>query len=82
MVAWLAESLAHLQGQALPVGPHQRYDEPLQLQVLAFQHYNRLTTDAVVGPQTIIRLSTLTEPGLPLLSTRAEAAAEQASAGH
>ena len=69
LVDWLAAQLARLQGERLPpADPGRRYDEPLQLQVLAFQHYNRLNTDAVVGPQTIIRLSALTATDLPLLS--------------
>jgi len=69
LVDWLAAQLARLQGERPPpAAPGRRYDEPLQLQVLAFQHYNRLNTDAVVGPQTIIRLSALTATDLPLLS--------------
>lgn len=69
LVPWLEGSLARLQGRALPPSGRQRYDEPLQLQVLAFQHQNSLKTDGVVGPQTIIQLSALTEPGMPLLSS-------------
>ena len=69
LVPWLEGSLARLQGRPLPAGPRLRYDEPLQMQVLAFQHRNSLKTDAVVGPQTIIQLSVLTEPGMPLLSS-------------
>ncbi|MDP3813852.1 ExeA family protein [Pseudomonas sp.] len=72
VVQWLATRLAQLQGRALPRVLQQRYDESLQLQVLAFQHQYQLATDAVLGPQTLIRLSSLTETGIPLL-TAAEA---------
>lgn len=71
LVPWLENNLARLQGKPMPAASRQRYDEPLQLQVLAFQHQNRLQTDGVVGPQTIIQLSALTESGIPLLSSTA-----------
>jgi general secretion pathway protein A len=69
VVPWLEARLAQLQGRAAALQPRQHYDEPLQLQVLAFQHHYQLVTDAVIGPQTLIQLSALTEPGVPLLST-------------
>lgn len=68
VVQWLATRLAQLQGRDLPRVLQQRYDESLQLQVLAFQHQYQLATDAVLGPQTLIRLSNLTETGIPLLT--------------
>jgi general secretion pathway protein A len=71
LVPWLENNLARLQGKPMPTATRQRYDEPLQLQVLAFQHQNSLQTDGVVGPQTIIQLSALTESGIPLLSSTA-----------
>ena len=71
LVPWLENNLARLQGKPMPAATRQRYDEPLQLQVLAFQHQNSLQTDGVVGPQTIIQLSALTESGIPLLSSTA-----------
>ena len=69
VVPWLEARLAQLQGRAAALQPGQHYDEPLQLQVLAFQHHYQLVTDAVIGPQTLIQLSALTEPDVPLLST-------------
>lgn len=69
VVPWLEARLAQLQGRAAALQPSQHYDESLQLQVLAFQHHYQLVTDAVIGPQTLIQLSALTEPGVPLLST-------------
>jgi general secretion pathway protein A len=69
VVPWLEARLAQLQGRAAALQLRQHYDEPLQLQVLAFQHHYQLVTDAVIGPQTLIQLSVLTEPGVPLLST-------------
>lgn len=71
LVPWLENNLARLQGKPMPAATRQRYDEPLQLEVLAFQHQNSLQTDGVVGPQTIIQLSALTESGIPLLSSTA-----------
>ena len=71
LVPWLENNLARLQGKPMPAATRQRYDEPLQLEVLAFQHQNSLQTDGVVGPQTIIQLSALTESGIPLLSSAA-----------
>ncbi|MBV2131607.1 AAA family ATPase [Pseudomonas sp. MAP12] len=71
LVPWLENNLARLQGKPMPAATRQRYDEPLQLQVLAFQHQNSLQADGVVGPQTIIQLSALTESGIPLLSSTA-----------
>lgn len=71
LVPWLENNLARLQGKPIPAATRQRYDEPLQLQVLAFQHQNSLQMDGVVGPQTIIQLSALTESGIPLLSSTA-----------
>lgn len=68
VVPWLDARLAQLQGRAAPPVPRQHYDEQLQLQVLAFQHHYQLVTDAVIGPQTLIQLAALTEPGMPLLS--------------
>jgi general secretion pathway protein A len=69
VVPWLEARLAQLQGRPAALQLRQHYDEPLQLQVLAFQHHYQLVTDAVIGPQTLIQLSALTEPGVPLLST-------------
>ena len=69
VVPWLEARLAQLQGRAAALQPRQHYDESLQLQVLAFQHHYQLVTDAVIGPQTLIQLSALTEPDVPLLST-------------
>ena len=68
LVPWLDARLARLQGHPVPATRGEYYDQTLQLQVLAFQHHYRLVTDAVVGPQTLIQLSTLTETGIPLLT--------------
>lgn len=68
LVPWLDAKLAWLQGRAPVNGRGDHYDQQLQLEVLAFQHHYRLVTDAVVGPQTLIQLSSLTESNIPLLT--------------
>ncbi len=68
LVPWLDAKLAWLQGRTPVAGRDEYYDQALQLEVLAFQHHYRLVTDAVVGPQTLIQLSSLTEPDIPLLT--------------
>ncbi|MEX6500771.1 AAA family ATPase [Pseudomonas zhanjiangensis] len=68
LVPWLDAKLAWLQGRAPASGRGEHYDQDLQLEVLAFQHHYRLVTDAVVGPQTLIQLSSLTESDIPLLT--------------
>lgn len=68
LVPWLDAKLAWLQGRTPEPGRGEYYDQALQLEILAFQHHYRLVTDAVVGPQTLIQLSSLTEPDIPLLT--------------
>lgn len=68
LVPWLDAQLARLQGRAPLATRGEHYDQNLQLQVLAFQHHYQLVTDAVVGPQTLIQLSALTEADIPLLT--------------
>lgn len=68
LVPWLDTQLAWLQGRT-PTATHgEYYDQELQLQVLAFQHHYQLVTDAVVGPQTLIQLSSLTDTEIPQLT--------------
>ncbi len=69
LVPWLEAQLAGLQGRALQAPHSEYYDQALQLQVLAFQHHYQLVTDAVVGPQTLIQLSALSDADIPLLMT-------------
>ncbi|MFZ3184546.1 MAG: AAA family ATPase [Pseudomonas sp.] len=68
LVPWLEAQLAGLQGRALQAPHNEYYDQALQLQVLAFQHHYQLVTDAVVGPQTLIQLSALSDADIPLLT--------------
>jgi general secretion pathway protein A len=68
LVPWLEAQLAWIQGRQPATSRNEHYDQELQLQVLAFQHHYRLETDAVVGPQTLIQLSSLTDPHVPVLS--------------
>ena len=68
LVPWLESQLARLQGRAPQASHGEHYDQELQLQVLAFQHQYQLVTDAVVGPQTLIQLSALSDADIPLLT--------------
>ncbi len=68
LVPWLDAQLAWLQGRTPVAARGEHYDQDLQLQVLAFQHHYQLVTDAVVGPQTLIQLSSLTDADIPLLT--------------
>lgn len=68
LVPWLDTQLAWLQGRTPTATRGEYYDQELQLQVLAFQHHYQLVTDAVVGPQTLIQLSSLTDTDVPQLT--------------
>lgn len=68
LVGWLDQRFAQLQKRPPRTLKGERYDEELQLLVLSFQHHYQLVTDAVVGPQTLIQLSALTEPDIPRLT--------------
>jgi general secretion pathway protein A len=68
LVPWLDAQLAWLQGRTPTTTRGEHYDQELQLQVLAFQHHYQLITDAVVGPQTLIQLSSLTDADIPQLA--------------
>ncbi|MDA7086949.1 AAA family ATPase [Pseudomonas sp. SA3-5] len=68
LVPWLDAQMAWLQGRTPTTTRGEYYDQELQLQVLAFQHHYQLITDAVVGPQTLIQLSSLTDADIPQLT--------------
>jgi general secretion pathway protein A len=68
LVPWLDTQLAWLLGRTPTATRGEYYDQELQLQVLAFQHHYQLVTDAVVGPQTLIQLSSLTDTDIPQLT--------------
>ncbi|MED5526781.1 MAG: AAA family ATPase [Pseudomonadota bacterium] len=66
-VAWLEHQLAEIQGRAERSLPDNHYDFPLFRDVKAFQFSQGLAADGVVGPQTSIRLTSLTDGSVPLL---------------
>jgi general secretion pathway protein A len=68
LVPWLDAQMAWLQGLSPTTTRSEHYDQELQLQVLAFQHHYKLITDGVVGPQTLIQLSSLTDASIPQLT--------------
>jgi general secretion pathway protein A len=67
MVLWLNKQLALLQGKTDQPRKNLLYEGDLVAQLKKFQLSEGLVPDGIVGPQTIIRLNTLTTSGEPLL---------------
>jgi len=66
--AWLVEQLATLQEDAVQfLEPMSGSAEDWQKQIEIFQTSQGLKADGIVGPQTLIRLNTVTDHGVPLL---------------
>ncbi|EKE75963.1 ExeA family protein [Gallaecimonas xiamenensis] len=66
-VAWLEHQLAQIDGRAERPLVDNLYDFTLFRNVKAFQFRQGLAADGVVGPQTSIRLTSLTDGSVPLL---------------
>jgi general secretion pathway protein A len=67
-VAWLREQLEISQGVKLLSPDPQKFDYPLQKQVLEFQRSRGLAADGVVGKNTLIQLNSSTRrEGVPVL---------------
>lgn len=65
---WLAEQLAAVQHDAVKfVGGQEGSSEDWQRQVEIFQTTQGLKADGIIGPQTLIRLNTVNDHGVPLL---------------
>jgi len=64
--AWLRETLARASPQSLALEDPTRADWPLQAAVTHFQQIQGLAADGIAGPDTIIRLNSLSErPNIP-----------------
>jgi general secretion pathway protein A len=66
LVAWLADRLAQLTGEASPPGAD-TFDEQLADRVKAFQLSAGLSPDGIVGPQTLIHLNAAAGVPVPRL---------------
>jgi len=71
-VKWLGMQLAQLAGKA-DADPGLLYDVALMRQVRQFQSDHGLVVDGTVGPQTMMRLSTLVDETVPKLFREQEA---------
>jgi len=68
-VGWLRQQIEAIQGVDMTSNNSLLFDEPLRLQVLAFQRSRGLLPDGVVGKHTLIHLNSLSaRPGIPRLS--------------
>jgi general secretion pathway protein A len=53
---------------AVPVGPVERFDEPLEKSVLSFQRAVGIRADGIIGPETLVGLAAvMPQPGVPSL---------------
>jgi general secretion pathway protein A len=69
-VAWLMSQLPPGQSGPVPTTDNPVFDEALARRVKAFQLTQGLIPDGVVGPQTLIRLSGLSDQAAPKLARR------------
>jgi general secretion pathway protein A len=70
-VAWLRRQLAHAQGRAAEANPDPIFDDALVRQVKQFQLAEGLIPDGAVGPQTLMRLSGISDGAAPKLVPQA-----------
>jgi general secretion pathway protein A len=66
-VKWLESRLRQVQGKAVPLRKDPALDPQLVERVKIYQRSKGLRPDGVVGPKTLIRLSTDTSSNVPLL---------------
>ncbi len=66
---WLREQLGQLGVQVLQAERPERFDQGLRAQVIEFQRSRALRPDGVIGPETLLHLSTAL-PGTPTLLSR------------
>lgn len=66
-VEWLGKQLAQLDGKVAETGKDQVFDVAMMLQVKQFQLAQGLVPDGVVGPQTMMQLSSAADMNAPKL---------------
>jgi general secretion pathway protein A len=71
VVAWLDRQLAQAQGRTADVAGDPVFDEALARRVKQFQLAEGLIPDGAVGPQTLMRLSSVGDRTAPVLARRA-----------
>jgi general secretion pathway protein A len=65
---WLRDQLERLGGAPIPAGRPERFDEALRARVVAFQKRRALQPDGIIGPETLLHLSSaVPAPGTPTL---------------
>jgi general secretion pathway protein A len=69
-VQWLSKQLAQVQGRTLETTAASIFDDDLKSQVKQFQLSEGLIPDGAAGPQTLARLSAMTDQSAPRLSHR------------
>jgi general secretion pathway protein A len=69
-VAWLVTQLAQVQGEKVDATTDARFDDAVAQRVKQFQLAQGLMPDGAIGPQTLIRLSALTDQSAPKLIRR------------
>lgn len=69
LVVWLRRNLERVDGEKTVSSRPELFDKDLQQRVLAFQQANELDADGLVGEQTLIHLTTLTDADVPLLTS-------------
>ncbi len=79
IVQTLAAKSALAQGQQWIGSAYLYYDAVLKEQVKSFQRAEGLTPDGVAGPQTWIRINSLTETDIPTLQTKSTLHAKEES---
>ena len=67
-VSWLQSQLQQVDQNAEAVISGGRYTQAIANQVLSFQREQGITTDGVVGRETLLRLNQLTQADIPLLT--------------
>src|SRR5437899_3284962 len=68
-VVWLRQRLGEVEGDGTPARGDPVYDEELKRRVIAFQQVESLTTDGIVGEETLVRLAAArVGAGVPSLS--------------
>jgi general secretion pathway protein A len=69
-IQWLDRQLSFIKGQAPRDNENAVFDDVLLNQVREFQRTKGLIPDGIAGTHTIIRLNTITDSGVPVLTSK------------